>query len=272
MFAAGAKGAWYERSSISTVLQDAIGSPVGVSSPVVLGLSKDKALAYGPELHIPDTASPAWNAGLGRFVMSRSAAGALVAYATNVTLTPGRLYRVELDGYPDGGAVPHVTEFRAAITGLSLPVPLQVSIASSGQRVVGYIIAPAGAGVLNLWGGATSNGNTWGASNISIREALGNHQIQATPGARPLYQVAPQRLVFDGVDDLLTTNFPAALGAACTVGRAIPGTGAVITAGVNIGTSFADNVTASALLIADRALTAGETASWTAYLNQQSIK
>jgi vacuolar-type H+-ATPase catalytic subunit A/Vma1 len=78
--------------------------------------------------------------------------------------------------------------------------------------------------------------------------------------------------VFDGVDDVLTTTFAATLGSACTIGRAVPGTGAVITANVNIGTSFSDNVTASTLLITDRALTVGESAAWTAYLNQQLAK
>lgn len=273
MFAAGAKGAWYERSQSNLLYQNPGGVDIAaVGSTVGLGLSRDQASALGQELHVPNTASPAWNAGLGRWVMSRSAAGALVSYTTNVTLVPGQLYKVEFDGFPDGGAFPHVTELRASAGGLSLPGALQVTLSSQGQRVTGYVLASTGAGLLSFWGGTANNGNVWGAANISVRQALGNHQIQATLGARPLYQVAPQRLVFDGIDDLLTTSFPAALGAACTVGRSVPGTGAVITAGVNIGTSFADNMTASALLIADRALTAGEAAAWTTYLNQQLTK
>jgi len=120
---------------------------------------------------------------------------------------------------------------------------------------------------MSLYKGA--NNGVMLVDNISLREVKGNHQQQATPGFRPLYQIGPKRLVFDGVDDVLNTTFASALGTNCTVGRAIPGTGAVIAAGVNIGTSFADNGNAAAMVIVDRALTAGETAALTAYLNQQ---
>ena len=44
--------------------------------------------------------------------------------------------------------------------------------------------------------------------NVSVRELYGNHAIQATAAAKPLYQTTPTRLTLDRVDDRLVMNVP----------------------------------------------------------------
>lgn len=97
-----------------------------------------------------------------------------------------------------------------------------------------------------------------------------NHARQSTADARPFYKTGPARIDFDGVDDALVTMFATSLGSDCTVGRAVPGTGAQILTGQTIGTSFTASDDYSALVIVDRALTSVETKQLTAYLNARA--
>lgn len=106
--------------------------------------------------------------------------------------------------------------------------------------------------------------------SISTKEIYGYHASQATTTARPTYQQSPARRVFDGVDDVHTTSFPGGLGANCTIGRAIPGVGAQILTGQNIGTSYSDTVTSAALVIINRSLSAYETRALSRYLNTRA--
>lgn len=104
--------------------------------------------------------------------------------------------------------------------------------------------------------------------NISVQERFGNHASQASPPSRPIFQPGPSRVVFDGVDDSHITTFTASLGSACTVARAIPGTGAQILTGQTIGTSFSNTVTHAGMVVINRALTGSETANLTSWLNR----
>jgi len=107
--------------------------------------------------------------------------------------------------------------------------------------------------------------------NISVKLVAGNHQSQATAGKRPVTAGTPIYANFDAVDDDLVATFPASLGAGCTVCRSLPATGASITTGVTIGTTYTDNVDAHALLIYTgaqwAALDAGQIAKITTWLN-----
>ena len=104
--------------------------------------------------------------------------------------------------------------------------------------------------------------------NFSVRERLGSHAVQASPPSRPIFQTSPPRVVFDGMDDSHTTNFASSLGSACTVARAIPGTGAQILTGQTIGTSFTNTTTHAGMVIINRTLTSTETANLTGWLNK----
>lgn len=257
-FASGVKGVWHERSNIATLYQESTAINSAVAGSVVgLGLSKDAALARGAELWSEansGTVGESQKLSSGAYRIY-SSAGA----ASNVGLDPpplvaGRIYEASfvIDSIAIVGSGIRLMDGGAVFT-------------TTGAKK-SLLRAETSAFFIKRVSGATD----YRLSSLSLKEVLGNHQLQATAGARPVYQAGPKRLVFDGVDDVLNTTFTAALGVTCTVGRAIPGTGAVISAGVNIGTSFADSVTAGALLIADRALSASEATLWTAYLNQQA--
>ncbi len=80
----------------------------------------------------------------------------------------------------------------------------------------------------------------------------------------------PTYLKFDGVDDAQDVTFPLALGNSCTVARAVPDMGASILTAQTIGTTYSSTATHAGLIIIDRALTAPETATVTAYLNAKA--
>jgi len=96
---------------------------------------------------------------------------------------------------------------------------------------------------------------------------LGNHATQSTAPARPFYQIDPQRLAFDELDDAHVISFSTAPGSDCTVCRADPSTGASILTAQTIGTSYSITASDAGLYIYNRALTAGETASMEAFLD-----
>lgn len=270
-YASNVRGVWYDRSSLETLFQDATAvAPVLVpTNSVGLGFSKDLATARGPE-RISNGAfngSTSWTVG--------------GSDATHIATFSGGTLRYQSD---TSSPILIVSQPSVFVVGRFYEITFDVSAWVSGtikfDGLGGTQTVSAGAGIKKMYGvGTASTLNIYRNStnvdltleSVSAVEILGNHQFQNTASFKPIYQTGPKRLVFDGVDDVLNTTFATALGSSCTVGRAIPGSGAVISTGVNIGTSFADNVTASALLIADRALTVGETALWTAYLNQQSV-
>jgi hypothetical protein len=281
-FSSGVKGAWYARSNTGSVFAESAGfTQSSVGGAVGLGLSLDQGGGRGTERIVNGgfgSDLTGWRAGpvisgggiswvAGKLRASNTAVGTNYERGVQdlVGLTVGMLYEIKAEVSVVAGTP---TESRITVIGVA---DIDQPIARTSVNAVFRATATTHTlcfGPRQV-GSAVPVVSDW--DNISVRDVPGNYQLQASAGLRPLYQASPRRAVFDGVDDVLNTTFPAALGANCTVGRAIPGTGAVITSGVNVGTSFADNVTASALLIADRALTAGETALWTAYLNQQDL-
>ena len=107
---------------------------------------------------------------------------------------------------------------------------------------------------------ADKSGNGYDAKKITV-------------SARPLlyYLLGSFRRAvnFDGVDDVLTATIPD-LGTHCTVGRAIPGTGAVIATEQSLSTTFNHAIDHAGMVIVKRALTAAETAKLTAWLNEKA--
>ena len=272
LFASGMKGAWYERSNSATLYQESTGitPTVTAGQPIGLGLSRDQGLVRGVELITNpsfDSGSTGWNVFntdathivtfSGGTLRYQSDTQTPVCYFSNgPALVVGKMYELTIDTAASNGA------------GL-LSDQLQVGLAFGGLAgIKTYRTVCKSAGAFNLYRSGNNVDVTLNA--ISVKEIPGNHQLQATATARPLYQITPQRLVYDGVDDVLNTTLAAALGTNCTVGWAIPGTGAVISTAQNIGTTYADNVTACALVILDGPLNSAQATSLTAYLNQQS--
>jgi len=272
IFAGGAKGAWYERSNLSSLSQEPSGvTPVLAAGQVVgRGLSRDQGVGRGTERVINGTfaSDTAWTKGTGwsisggmaRINGSNTGSSLLTAAAPLSDLIVGMTYEGLFDYTSTSGRL----RFNPVVGNAGA----LVASGSSG-RYSSFFVATGDPTSLAI---QAPDANTVATiSLVSVKPAPGNHQIQATASLKPLYQTGPKRIVFDGVDDVLTTTFPAALGANCTVIRVIPGTGVVITTGQNIGTSFADSVSASVLIIIDRPLTAAETSAAIGYGNQQAL-
>ena len=221
-------------------------------------------LALGPELAsgiLSSTSNWAFvGAGTvaGNALVFNTPPNASAAAAYNPLLSNGRRYGVS---------------FTVNGTGL-----LSVKLGSGGD---GYNNLPAGShGFYGLASGGTPSQIQFSSSvsainnfvgtvaNLSVQEILGNHAAQASPPSRPIFQTGPSSVVFDGVDDSHTTLFASSLGSACTVARAIPGTGAQILTGQTIGTSFTNTTTHASMVIINRALTSTETANLTIWLNK----
>jgi hypothetical protein len=268
--AAMAPRAWYERANLTSLYQDGPGAtPVtAAGQPVGRGLSRDQGVERGAERVINGvfasdtgwTKGTGWSisGGMARINGTNTGSSLLTAAAPLANMVVGTTYEGLFDYASTSGRL----RFNPVVGNAGA----LVASGSSG-RYSSFFVATGDPTSLAI---QAPDANTVATiSLVSVKPAPGNHQVQATASLKPLYQVGPKRLVFDGTDDVLTTTFAAALGSSCTIGRAIPGTGAVITTGVTVGTTFADNVSAAALVIFDRALTAGETAALTAYLNLQ---
>ena len=103
---------------------------------------------------------------------------------------------------------------------------------------------------------------------ILDKSGNGKHATQATAAARGTLKATGvvEWIDYDGVDDVHNTTFPVSLGTACTVARANVGGAPTILTAQTIGTSYASSTDHAGLIIVNRALTASETASLTAYL------
>jgi hypothetical protein len=265
LFGNGEVGAVYDPSDFSTLFQDSAGTtPVTANGqPVGLLLDKSKGLVLGAELvtvaadrdFSSDTGY--WTK-MGFVTISGGAAhinnpdGSLSYLSRTGLTTAGKTYTVTLDAVVRAGAARLTNSAGDAYA----------SITASGAK--SFTFVATGTGIL----GFTRLGVTdVDLDNISVRELPGNHARQTTLDARPTYRTAPSRIDYDGVNDALVTAFAASLGTDCTVCRAVPGVGASILTGQTIGTTYTDTTDHAGLIIVNRALTAAETASVTAYLN-----
>ena len=115
-------------------------------------------------------------------------------------------------------------------------------------------------------GDGTSGIYIWGASLVPANQAALPYQRVNTATDYDAGPAFPRYLKLDTVDDVTNTTFASSLGANCTVARAGVGTTPVILTGQTIGTSYAMSTSNAGLVIVNRALTAGETASLTDYL------
>ena len=266
LFAAGEQGVWYDPADFSTLFQDSAGTtPVtAVGQPVGLVLDKSKGLVLGAELVVNGDFSSAtgWTVVGGAITSGvlRFAAAASNSYADRVATTgiaAGKRYTITYTVVSISSG--RVRTQVGGIAGIPRTLPgtytqLFAAISNGNPAIV-----------------VEAAGTTADIDNISVRELPGNHASQATSTARPLRQASPTRIDYDAVDDTLVTTFASSLGAACTVCRAVPGVGASILTGQTIGTSYTDSTDHSGLIIVNRALTAAETASVTAYLNAKAF-
>lgn len=290
LFASGEQGALYELIDGSTLTQDNVGLLPVTATGQSVGLSLDKrfGLVRGPELVVnsdnevalysgPLGSASGINAAVvraaapgGGFAASVSPTGGNVPHHALLLLQANKAYEITARVYVPTGSIATARLFDANDGSWA-----GSASTAKDQWVTLSGIRPAGK-ASNWFVGVGDNvsanidGQAFYIDNLSVRELPGNHRVQPTLAARPLYQAAPSRLVYDAADDVLTTIFTASLGNACTVVRSIPGIGASILTGQTIGTSYADTVTNSGLLIISRALTTNETGLATRWANQRA--
>jgi len=80
----------------------------------------------------------------------------------------------------------------------------------------------------------------------------------------------PQYINYAAATKNLVSTWGSSLGSACTIAYAVPGVGTTILTGQTIGTTYTDTTDHAGKLIINRALTAGETALVTQYLNAKA--
>lgn len=284
LFAAGEQGAWYDPSDFSVLFQDAAGitTVTAAGQPVGLILDKSKGLVRGPELVTNGDMSGGTTGWTALNAVISPVAGKLrVDDSANAGSYSSAWQKISSNA---AGKTFEITWTQTAVTGVE------------GSYVSLWTQAPNGAGTglsaplltrptngtytirmtainANLFLALVINGTSvMDFDDVSVREIFGSHAAQATAAARPLLQrdAKDTRIHFDGVDDVLNTTFPASLGSNCTVAHAVPNVGASILTGQTIGASYADNADHCGLIIINRALSAGETAKLTAWLNQRA--
>ncbi|MFA5899403.1 MAG: hypothetical protein WC829_09865 [Hyphomicrobium sp.] len=258
LFGNGEVGAWYDPSDLATLFQNSAGTtPVtAVEQPVGLILDKSKGLVLGAELVAPLDFATGWTAS-GSAVTVNSATSFTTTAVANYYkpyFTVGKWYKLTAT---ITFTTPSLTLFNAT-TAVN---PISTSL-TSGVAYTCYFLA--GATQLNFRSGGAG---TVTVDNISAKELPGQHSRQATSAERPVLKATPTRIDYDAVDDTLVATFASSLGTDCTVCRAVPGVGASILTGQTIGTTYTDSTDHAGLIIVNRALTAGETASVTTYLN-----
>lgn len=280
-------GVWYDPSDFSTMYQDSAGTtPVtAVEQPVGLLLDKSKGLVLGAELVTNgdfSNGTTGWTARAGKATISvvsgelevvAIAADAQVADGLSFPSTSGRLYRVT--GTMRSAAT-NIAANSARVATIGTTVYAHKNVASNGTQTPFDFIVTATASSISLELGVASLG-VWGTSgdkayfdNISVKELPGQHSKQAAAAARPVLKATPTRIDYDAVDDTLVATFASSLGTDCTVCRAVPSVGASILTAQTIGTTYTDNTDHCGLIIVNRALTASETSSVTAYLNAKA--
>lgn len=277
-----ASGAWYDPREQGSLIQSAAGdSPVTAAGQSV-GLELDKRLgltpgaelvtnAGGPFLSAAGWSDQSGNAPVtasGGYLLATPTTTALSRTDTPIPVVAGTWYKLAVN----------VVQFSGAGTTLGI-LTSRNGPAVSGTGVTGAL------GVNTFYFRATTTGTyylTFGSnistagvpnaiSSATIKAILGTHAVQAASASRPKYQAGPARIVYDGIDDTLVTTFPSALGASCTVVRAVPGVGAAILTGQTIGTTFTDDQDHAGLIIINRPLTPAETAAVTQWANARSF-
>lgn len=181
---------------------------------------------------------------------------------------------MDVDATNAGYLVAAGSRFRNNILSGSAAIDADLVTADTGGVVVGgNVTADALIGAANTLDpddyGYTSSSPAIGAATAggNCGFAVGEVAAMAAIGVgRPLVY----SLSFDGVDDELETTFPD-LGTDVTIARALPLVGASILTGQTIGAgTWLDSTNHAGLVIVDRALTAGETAALTAYLDTKA--
>ena len=273
LFTNGEQGFFYDPNDLSTMFQDASGAiPVtAVGQPV--GLIRDKS---GRGNHARQTTSAArpilrsipilgtevigdpefndpsyWNVdalgttsvsgGFARF--NAAPTGRNVGRANATTL--GKTYQLTftISSISGGSIRPSISLGTGSVTFASF------------NKVGTYTIVAVASGTVPTVQITAIGDTTATVDRISVKEVLG-YKTNNFIG-------------YDGVDDKLTTTFPAQL-TGCTVIRSVPNVGTQILTGQTIPATYEDNTDHCGLIVINRALTPSETSTITAEFNKRA--
>lgn len=187
LFRSGEVGVWYDPSDLTTLYQDTTGTtPVtAAGQSVALMLDKSKGLTLGPELVTNggfDTDS-GWTKGTGWAISSGQAthaAGTGSSLDQANVVTAGKWYKVTVDATATGGT--WALQFVGGTT-----TTIGSSLESGSYTLYG--LAGTSNTILRIFAGSAT---ALTIDNISVRELAGNHAVQATAAARPIYGVVPK--------------------------------------------------------------------------------
>lgn len=269
IFSKGEQGFTQIPSDLSTLYQDAAGTTPVTAAGQVLGLvlDKSKGLALGTERLTNwdfSAGSTGWTtAGIDATHIITFSNGT-VRYQSD-TITPA-LSLVQSNAFVTGKWYEVTTVCSEYISG-AVKIDAgngSIPIASSAGTTKIKILATSTTSLIITRNSANVDLTL---DSVSVKELAGSHAYQSTSSYRPLLQASPQRIVFDGIDDKLTTTLAAQL-TGCTVIRAIPNVGCQILTNQTIPTPYNDSTNHCGLIVINRALTAYETSTITQLFNK----
>ena len=222
LFTSSEQGAWYDPSDLSTLSQDSANTtPVTTAGqPVGLMLDKSKGLVLGPELITNgnfetnldgwDVIAPCTMARVESMLeVSRNSGGFSDQPVIEIDLVEGHSYIISADIVSIEGtsSTNVILNVRGAdrVTSRSEPAGL---IRPTVGPIRGLYRATVTETAYLLAGVSGTTFGTMRIDNISVRELLGNHAMQATAARRLTYQTGPARATLDKIDDRFLVTVP----------------------------------------------------------------
>jgi len=259
LFSSGQDGAWYQPNEITTLFQNSSGAaPVTADSqPVGLMLDKSQGLELGSELITNgdfSDGSTGWvsngesniSGGEGHIISTDGSYSALYQIPP---LEIGKTYFYSFDVTVTSGILSVVAglgaERAVSQSGIATGYITAVGTSFEIKRRFGSIVAAT-------------------IDNVSVKEVLGNHARQPVSAARPTYNVTPDRLTLDKVDDAIIIDIPVGGWTGSMVLGTVDGTasyGVTIPAGeYTLGGTYFPSNTINNLLLRDGAVSASDLA------------
>jgi hypothetical protein len=264
LFGAGDAGTWLEPSADGTIYRDTAGTDAPTAGETVSRLldRKDGNLSsLGSDIAVDGdfSSNTGWTLGTGWTISGGSlnydgTDAPNTAHAAAMTLGAGKLYQVTFD--------------LTISQGIVIVRPQYNILTGQEQFVTGGAISLLVEGQGGAFGFVAGNAGgrfTGSIDNLTCREVPGLHAEQLTAAQRPTFRTSPAHLEDDGVDDNMTWPAPAGTYTVARVNSS--GTVTIQTSqSLSGATDMMVETTVAGYVAIDRALTAGETAQLTAYL------